>query len=154
MSSNLTLQGLKIRNSPQFHFRFDNCRNVHIDSIVISAPPLSPNTNGIHIENTIGVEIYNSVISNGEPPNSYKYTLNYASSSITAWQLLACYFLWRRRLCFNWSDCYDIYIQNITCGPSHGIRFDLNNVILKYILMFIFCCNWYIINIYTNWRQV
>lgn len=65
LSSNLTVEGLRIKNSPQFHFRFDNCKNVHVESIVITAPALSPNTDGIHIENTNGVEIYNSVISNG-----------------------------------------------------------------------------------------
>ena len=65
MSSNLTVQGLKVKNSPQFHFRFDGCKNVHVESIHITAPVLSPNTDGIHIENTNGVEIYNSVISNG-----------------------------------------------------------------------------------------
>ena len=65
MSSNLTIQGLKIKNSPQFNFRFDNCKNVHVESIRITAPALSPNTDGIHIENTNGVGIYDSVISNG-----------------------------------------------------------------------------------------
>ncbi|KAG8477587.1 hypothetical protein CXB51_030154 [Gossypium anomalum] len=65
MSSNLTVQGLKVKDSPQFHFRFDGCKNVHVESLHITAPALSPNTDGIHIENTNGVEIYNSVISNG-----------------------------------------------------------------------------------------
>lgn len=65
MSSNLTVKGLKIKNGPQFHFRFDNCRNVHVESIYITAPASSPNTDGIHIENTNDVRIYNSVISNG-----------------------------------------------------------------------------------------
>lgn len=65
MSSNLTVHGLRIKNSPQFHFRFDGCKNVHIESIYITAPKLSPNTDGIHIENTDEVKIYNSVISNG-----------------------------------------------------------------------------------------
>ncbi|KAG2406496.1 Polygalacturonase protein [Vigna angularis] len=64
MSSNLTVHGLRIKNSPQFHFRFDGCKNVHIESIYITAPKLSPNTDGIHIENTNEVKIYNSVISN------------------------------------------------------------------------------------------
>ncbi|KAL5561068.1 hypothetical protein UlMin_030815 [Ulmus minor] len=91
MSSNLTVQGLRIKNSPQFHFRFDNCKNVHIDSISITAPALSPNTDGIHIENTNGVEIYNSVISNGDDCVSIG------------------------------SGCYDVDIRNITCGPGHGI---------------------------------
>lgn len=65
MSSNLRVEGIKMKDSPQFHLRFDNCNNVHIDSIHISAPALSPNTDGIHIENTNNVAIYNSLISNG-----------------------------------------------------------------------------------------
>lgn len=69
MSSNLTVQGLKIKNSPQFHFRFDGCESVHVESIYITAPALSPNTDGIHIENTNDVKIYNSVISNGWSQN-------------------------------------------------------------------------------------
>ncbi|KAF2325038.1 hypothetical protein GH714_022371 [Hevea brasiliensis] len=91
MSSNLTVQGLRIKNSPQFNFRFDNCKNVHIISIHITAPALSPNTDGIHIENTNNVEIYDSVISNGDDCISIG------------------------------SGCYDVDIRNVTCGPSHGI---------------------------------
>jgi len=72
MSSNLSVHGLKIQNSPQFHFRFDSCRNVTVDSISISSPALSPNTDGIHVENTNTVGIYNSVISNGKS----KLTMN------------------------------------------------------------------------------
>ncbi|KAJ4844789.1 hypothetical protein Tsubulata_003503 [Turnera subulata] len=91
MSTNLTVQGIKVKNSPQFNFRFDNCRNVHVESIHITAPALSPNTDGIHIENTNDVEIYNSVISNGDDCVSIG------------------------------SGCYNVDIRNITCGPSHGI---------------------------------
>ncbi|KAJ1425621.1 Pectin lyase fold/virulence factor [Sesbania bispinosa] len=91
MSSNLTVQGLRIKNSPQFHFRFDGCKSVHVDSIFITAPALSPNTDGIHIENTNDVKIYNSVISNGDD-----------CISIGA-------------------GCYDVDIKNMTCGPGHGI---------------------------------
>lgn len=65
MSSILSVIGLKVKNSPQFHFRFDNCQNVYIESLNIKAPALSPNTDGIHIENTNNVKLYNSVISNG-----------------------------------------------------------------------------------------
>ncbi|KAL5566851.1 hypothetical protein UlMin_030015 [Ulmus minor] len=91
MSSNLTVKGLKVKNSPQFHLRFDGCQNVHIDSLSIKAPGNSPNTDGIHIENTNNVEIYNSLISNGDD-----------CVSIGA-------------------GCHNVDIQNITCGPSHGI---------------------------------
>ncbi|CAN1353120.1 Polygalacturonase At1g48100 [Linum perenne] len=91
MSSNLTVQGIRIKDSPQFNFRFDNCKNVHIESIHIMAPALSPNTDGIHIENTNGVGIYNSIVSNGDDCVSIG------------------------------SGCYDVDIRNVTCGPSHGI---------------------------------
>ncbi|KAK4491339.1 hypothetical protein RD792_002075 [Penstemon davidsonii] len=90
-SSNLTVQGLKIKNSPQFHFRFDNCHDVQINSLYIKSPAGSPNTDGIHIENSNDVQIHNSVISNGDD-----------CVSIGA-------------------GSYNIDIRNITCGPSHGI---------------------------------
>ncbi|KAJ7977826.1 Polygalacturonase [Quillaja saponaria] len=91
MSSNLTVRGLKIKNSPQFHFRFDGCQNVHIENLIIKAPAQSPNTDGIHIENSNNVQIYGSLISNGDD-----------CVSIGA-------------------GCYNVDIRNITCGPSHGI---------------------------------
>ncbi|KNA19601.1 hypothetical protein SOVF_059980 [Spinacia oleracea] len=90
-SSNLTVKGLRIQNSPQFHFRFDVCHTVHIESIHITAPALSPNTDGIHIENTNNVQIYNSFIFNGDDCVSIG------------------------------SGCYDVDIRNITCGLGHGI---------------------------------
>ncbi|XP_027349486.1 polygalacturonase At1g48100-like [Abrus precatorius] len=91
MSSNLRVEGLRIKNSPKFHFRFEDCQNVHVENLIITSPSLSPNTDGIHIENTNNVSIYNSVISNGDD-----------CVSIGA-------------------GCYDVDIRNITCGPSHGI---------------------------------
>ncbi|KAK4744689.1 hypothetical protein SAY87_011001 [Trapa incisa] len=92
MSNNLTVQGLKIKDSPQFHFRFDGCQNVRVQSLTIKSPALSPNTDGIHIENTNNIEIYDSLISNGSDD----------CVSIGA-------------------GCYNVDIRNITCGPSHGI---------------------------------
>ncbi|GLT57113.1 hypothetical protein SLA2020_301070 [Shorea laevis] len=91
MSSNLTVKGLQIRNSPQFHFRFDVCHDVHVESLSIKAPAQSPNTDGIHIENTDNFQIYNSVISNGDD-----------CVSIGA-------------------GCFNVDTKNVTCGPSHGI---------------------------------
>lgn len=65
MSSNLVVKGLSIKNSPMFHMKFDGCEGLLIDELSISSPKLSPNTDGIHIENTKGVGIYNSMIANG-----------------------------------------------------------------------------------------
>lgn len=66
MSSNLRVQGLEVKNSPQFHFKFDNCQNVLIESLTIKSPALSPNTDGIHIQNSNNVKIYNLLVANGK----------------------------------------------------------------------------------------
>ncbi|KAL8481270.1 hypothetical protein ACS0TY_027163 [Phlomoides rotata] len=91
MSSNLVVSGLRIQNSPQFHMKFDGCEGVLIDKLSISSPKLSPNTDGIHIENTRAVGIYNSVIANGDDCISIG------------------------------TGCSDVDIDAVTCGPSHGI---------------------------------
>ena len=65
MSNNLKVSGLRIQNSPQFHMKFDGCQGVLIDRLSISSPKLSPNTDGIHVENSKAVGIYNSMITNG-----------------------------------------------------------------------------------------
>ncbi|XP_057778836.1 polygalacturonase At1g48100-like isoform X2 [Salvia miltiorrhiza] len=90
-SSNLVVKGMKMKNSPQFHFRFDSCHNVHIESLYIKSPALSPNTDGIHVENSNNVYIYNSVIASGDD-----------CVSIGA-------------------GTFNVEIRNITCGPGHGI---------------------------------
>nr|XP_023921320.1 polygalacturonase At1g48100 [Quercus suber]POE99248.1 polygalacturonase [Quercus suber] len=91
MSSNLVVSGLRILNSPQFHMKFDGCEGVLIDKLSISSPKLSPNTDGIHIENTKAVGIYNSMISNGDDCISIG------------------------------PGCANVAIEGVTCGPSHGI---------------------------------
>ncbi|KAJ0978683.1 hypothetical protein J5N97_014157 [Dioscorea zingiberensis] len=79
-SYNLTVRDLYIENSPQFHFKFDGCEDVQIDGISINSPALSPNTDGIHVENTNG----DDCISIGP-------------------------------------GCSRVDIENVTCGPGHGI---------------------------------
>ncbi|KAJ8447115.1 hypothetical protein Cgig2_022844 [Carnegiea gigantea] len=86
-----SVRGMKLINSPQFHIRFDACQNVNVDSLVIKSPGNSPNTDGIHVENTIDARIYNSFISNGDD-----------CVSIGA-------------------GTHNLDIKNVTCGPSHGI---------------------------------
>ncbi|XP_068331809.1 polygalacturonase At1g48100 isoform X2 [Pyrus communis] len=91
MSSNLVVRGLRIQNSPKFHMKFDGCEGVLIEKISISSPKLSPNTDGIHIENTKSVAIYDSMISNGDDCISIG------------------------------TGCANVDIMGVTCGPSHGI---------------------------------
>ncbi|KAG0472109.1 hypothetical protein HPP92_016655 [Vanilla planifolia] len=91
LSSNLTVRDISIENSPQFHIKFDGCEGVHIEGLLINSPRLSPNTDGIHIENTNNVGIYNSQISNGDDCISIG------------------------------PGCSNVDINNVTCGPGHGI---------------------------------
>lgn len=74
MSTNLVVSGLRIQNSPQFHMKFDGCEGVLIEKLSISSPKLSPNTDGIHIENTKSVGIYNSEIGNGNQITPVSYS--------------------------------------------------------------------------------
>ncbi|CAH9137065.1 unnamed protein product [Cuscuta epithymum] len=91
MSSNLVVSGLRIQNSPQFHLKFDGCDGVEIYDLSISSPKLSPNTDGIHVQDTTRVRIYDSVIANGDDCISIG------------------------------SGCSNVEINAVTCGPSHGI---------------------------------
>lgn len=127
-SSNLIVQGLKIKNSPQFHFRFDNCRNVLVNLLNIKAPAESPNTDGIHVENTDDVKIYNSVVSNGNLRSNKSSHL----SSITLHSLIL--FSWfkfsfRRWLHIDWSwfsQCtYQEY--NLRPQPRNKVKFKDGN---------------------------
>lgn len=66
------VKGLRIQNSPMFHMKFDGCEGVQIEKLLISSPKLSPNTDGIHLENTKSVGIYDSMISNGKKLNGFR----------------------------------------------------------------------------------
>ncbi|TVU21305.1 hypothetical protein EJB05_30933, partial [Eragrostis curvula] len=91
-SNGVTVQGLKVQNSPEFHFRFDGCRGVEVRGLSITSPALSPNTDGIHVENTTDVRISDTAVSNGDD-----------CISIGAGAL-------------------NVHIENVTCGPGgHGI---------------------------------
>ncbi|PWZ12201.1 Polygalacturonase [Zea mays] len=92
MTNNVTVQGLKVQNSPEFHIRFDSCRGVVASGLSISSPALSPNTDGIHVENTEDVLITNTAVSNGDD-----------CVSIGA-------------------GTRNMHVENVTCGPGgHGI---------------------------------
>ncbi|KAG8369915.1 hypothetical protein BUALT_Bualt14G0063000 [Buddleja alternifolia] len=90
-SKNIIVNGLTSLNSQTFHVLFDRCQNAKIVNMKITAPGNSPNTDGIHLEQSSGVSIMNSHIGTGDdcvsigPGNS------------------------------------NLWIENISCGPGHGI---------------------------------
>jgi polygalacturonase len=64
LSNDVTVRDLSIENSPKFNLKFDDCQRVRVDGLFVSSPAFSPNTDGIHVENTTDVQILNSRIYN------------------------------------------------------------------------------------------
>nr|XP_027115710.1 polygalacturonase-like [Coffea arabica] len=90
-SNNVLVSGLSSLNSQIFHIILDGCKNTRLEGVKISAPENSPNTDGIHVQSSSGVAITNSHIGTGDDCIS----LGPGSSNI--------------------------WIENINCGPGHGI---------------------------------
>ncbi|WCJ38464.1 Pectin lyase-like superfamily protein [Euphorbia peplus] len=90
-SFNATVTGITIQNSPQCHLKFDNCMGVAVHDITISSPGDSPNTDGIHLQNTKDVLIHSSSLACGDDCVSIQ------------------------------TGCSNVYIHNVNCGPGHGI---------------------------------
>ncbi|KZV17818.1 Pectin lyase-like superfamily protein [Dorcoceras hygrometricum] len=90
-SFNVTVTGITIQNSPQCHLKFDNCMGVAVYNLSVWSPGDSPNTDGIHLQNSKDVLIRSSNIACGDDCVSIQ------------------------------TGCTNIYVHNIYCGPGHGI---------------------------------
>ncbi|KVH91039.1 polygalacturonase-like [Cynara cardunculus var. scolymus] len=90
-SQNIVIRKLRSLNSQMFHILLYACNNAKLQGVSVSAPGLSPNTDGIHLTYSTGITILNSKISTGDdcvsigPGNS------------------------------------NIWIEKVVCGPGHGI---------------------------------
>ncbi|XP_010242497.1 PREDICTED: polygalacturonase-like [Nelumbo nucifera] len=90
-SKNIVINGLSSINSQLFHIVIDNCRNVNMRGVKIAASGDSPNTDGIHVESSMGVTILSSSIKTGDD------SISIGPATTNLW------------------------IQNVECGPGHGI---------------------------------
>lgn len=90
-SFNVTVTGITIQNSPQCHLKFDNCMGVSVYEMSVSSPGDSPNTDGIHLQNSKQVLIHSSNLACGDDCVSIQ------------------------------TGCSNVYIHNVNCGPGHGI---------------------------------
>ncbi|KAG2383801.1 Polygalacturonase protein [Vigna angularis] len=61
-SDGVTVTGITIQNSQQTHLKFDSSTNVQVFDINVSSPGDSPNTDGIHLQNSQNVVIYSSTL--------------------------------------------------------------------------------------------
>ncbi|XP_061356983.1 polygalacturonase At1g48100-like [Gastrolobium bilobum] len=90
-SFNPTVTGITIQNSPQCHLKFDNCNGVLVHDVSISSPGDSPNTDGIHLQNSKDVLIHSSKLACGDDCISIQ------------------------------TGCSNVYVHTVNCGPGHGI---------------------------------
>ncbi|KAL7149127.1 hypothetical protein ABFS83_05G018500 [Erythranthe nasuta] len=90
-SYNVTVTGITIQNSPQCHLKFDNCIGVSVYNFSVSSPGDSPNTDGIHLQNSKDVLIRSSTLACGDDCISIQ------------------------------TGCTNVYVHNVNCGPGHGI---------------------------------
>ncbi|KDP20162.1 hypothetical protein JCGZ_00025 [Jatropha curcas] len=74
-----------------FHIVINECQNVKVQSVKISASGESPNTDGIHIGGSTNVNILNSNIGTGDDCVSIG------------------------------PGTSNLWVQNVACGPGHGI---------------------------------
>ncbi|XP_060673793.1 exopolygalacturonase-like [Ziziphus jujuba] len=85
------IPGVQAADSKMFHINLLGCNNLKLESLNISAPKDSPNTDGIHIGYSKNIEISSSTIGTGDDCVS----LGQGSKNIN--------------------------IFDISCGPGHGI---------------------------------
>ncbi|XP_062109479.1 polygalacturonase At1g48100 [Humulus lupulus] len=90
-SYDVTVRNIQIINSPQCHLKFDSSKRIKVDNITISSPESSPNTDGIHLQNSQDVEIHHSNIGCGDDCVSIQ------------------------------TGCSNVHVHHINCGPGHGI---------------------------------
>ncbi|KAJ1429117.1 Pectin lyase fold/virulence factor [Sesbania bispinosa] len=88
---NLKVRNLMVLNSQKMHMAFTSCKRVVASHLQVLAPAFSPNTDGIHISATKGIEVKDSLIRTGDD----------------------CISIVR--------NSSRIRIRDISCGPGHGI---------------------------------
>ncbi|XP_021612587.1 polygalacturonase-like [Manihot esculenta] len=90
-SNNIQINGLASQDSQKFHIVINGCNNVKVQDVKVSAAGNSPNTDGIHVEQSNGVTILNSKIGTGDD------CVSIGPGTTNLW------------------------IENVACGPGHGI---------------------------------
>nr|DAD47813.1 TPA_asm: hypothetical protein HUJ06_017750 [Nelumbo nucifera] len=90
-ANNVHIKNLNFMNSPGMHLIIERSTWVYVSNVTITAPQQSPNTDGIHIQESTNVFIYNSSIGTGDDCISIGGGTSYLN------------------------------ISGISCGPGHGI---------------------------------
>ncbi|KAG4211805.1 hypothetical protein ERO13_A02G123405v2, partial [Gossypium hirsutum] len=89
--TNAMIQDITTKDSKQFQANVLGCKNITFEHFTVSAPDESPNTDGIHIGRSDGVNVHNSEIKTGDDCVSIG------------------------------DGSKNLVINGVTCGPGHGI---------------------------------
>ncbi|PPD85282.1 hypothetical protein GOBAR_DD17782 [Gossypium barbadense] len=89
--TNAMIQDITTKDSKQFHVNVLGCKNITFEHFTVSTPDESPNTDGIHIGRSDGVNVLNSDIKTGDDCVSIG------------------------------DGSKNLVINGVTCGPGHGI---------------------------------
>lgn len=90
--NDVTVSGLTSLDSRSIHIGVVHSRSIKMQNLNIRAPSGSPNTDGIHVQNSMDVSILNSIIRTGDD------CISIGPGSM------------------------NLFISQIGCGPGHGIR--------------------------------
>ncbi|CAM0877114.1 unnamed protein product [Alopecurus aequalis] len=88
---NLKVENLKIVDSQQIHMSIEDCTDVQLARLSITAPGTSPNTDGIHITRSKDVQVSDCVIKTGDDCMSIE------------------------------DGTHNLLVTKVVCGPGHGI---------------------------------
>ncbi|CAN1288914.1 unnamed protein product [Linum perenne] len=90
-SKNVIVSRVTSVNTHMYHLVINHSQNVTVKGVTLIAPGDSPNTDGIHVQQSNGVSIFNSKISTGDD------CVSIGPGAVNLW------------------------IENVVCGPGHGI---------------------------------
>lgn len=65
--NDVRMSRINVMRSPQTHILVLGCKNVGFSSLVIQSPGSSPNTDGIHVSDSLNVTVRSSIIGTGTP---------------------------------------------------------------------------------------
>uniref|UniRef100_A0ACD5X8Q9 Uncharacterized protein n=1 Tax=Avena sativa TaxID=4498 RepID=A0ACD5X8Q9_AVESA len=88
---NLKVDNLRILNSQQIHLSVEDCANVRVTRLSITAPGTSPNTDGIHVTRSRDVQVRDCAIKTGDDCMSIE------------------------------DGTRNLHVSKVVCGPGHGI---------------------------------